>query len=57
MEGRVNAGAGAEKLAEQLRRWREAGATHMSINTMGAGLVGADAHIGALRAGAEVAFS
>jgi len=29
----------------------------MSINTMGAGLVGADAHIGALRAGAEVAFS
>jgi probable F420-dependent oxidoreductase len=30
-------------------RWRALGATHLSINTMGGGLVGPDAHIGALR--------
>jgi alkanesulfonate monooxygenase SsuD/methylene tetrahydromethanopterin reductase-like flavin-dependent oxidoreductase (luciferase family) len=57
MEGRVNAGAGTEKLAERLGRWREAGATHMSINTMGAGHAGADAHIAVLRMAAEVALA
>jgi probable F420-dependent oxidoreductase len=56
MEGRLNAGAGTQRLAEHLGRWREAGATHVSINTMGAGLDGPDAHIAALRAAAEVAM-
>ena len=49
MEGRVSLGAGgAEKLAEQAQRWREAGATHLSVNTMGAGLGSLDAHLAAL---------
>jgi probable F420-dependent oxidoreductase len=56
MEGRINAGSGSEELAEHLSRWRRAGATHMSINTMGAGLAGPDEHIAALRAAAEVAL-
>ena len=54
MEGRLNAGSSPEKLAQHVDRWREAGATHLSINTMGAGLKGADAHIEALRRAAEV---
>jgi len=54
MEGRLNAGSSPEKLADHLSRWQAAGATHVSINTMGVGLVGADAHIEALRRAAEV---
>ena len=54
MEGRVSFGAGGpEKLAEQAQRWRETGATHLSVNTMGAGLVGVDAHLAALAAVAK----
>ena len=49
MEGRVSLGdGGAEKLAEQAQRWRAAGATHLSVNTMGAGLGSVDAHLAAL---------
>jgi len=54
MEGRLNAGSSPEKLADHLSRWQAAGATHVSINTMGVGLGGADAHIEALRRAAEV---
>jgi probable F420-dependent oxidoreductase len=54
MDGHVNLGRGGpEKLAEQAQRWRAAGATHVSVNSMGAGLVGADAHLAALRAAAQ----
>lgn len=54
MEGRVSwSDAAAEKLADHAGRWREAGATHISVNTMGAGLVSVDAHLAALEAGAE----
>lgn len=54
MEGRVSfASGGAEKLAEQAERWRAAGATHLSVNTMGAGLGSLDAHLDALGAVAE----
>ena len=46
MEGRVTWGdGGAQKLAEQVARWREAGASHISINTMGAGLASIDHHL------------
>jgi hypothetical protein len=38
-----------ETVAEHTRRWREAGASHLSVNTMHAGLEGVDAHIAALR--------
>ena len=43
-----------EKITEQARRWREAGATHLSVITMHAGLTTVDAHIGALREMAEL---
>jgi probable F420-dependent oxidoreductase len=49
MEGRVSwTDAGIDKLVDQVGRWREAGATHVSINTMGAGLGGVDGHLEAL---------
>jgi probable F420-dependent oxidoreductase len=54
MEGRVTWGQrGAGKLAEQAGRWREAGATHLSINTMGAGLASVDDHLDALESAIE----
>jgi hypothetical protein len=34
--------------AAAIERWRAAGATHLSINTMGAGLPSVDDHIAAL---------
>jgi probable F420-dependent oxidoreductase len=53
IEGRVSGGsAGVAQVVEQAARWRDAGATHLSINTMGAGLGAVDAHLGVL---AEVA--
>ena len=57
MEGRVSLAAGPAdaalaKALEHAGRWREAGASHLSVNTMGAGLGGVDGH---LRALAEVA--
>jgi probable F420-dependent oxidoreductase len=49
MEGRVSwTDAGIDKLVEQVGRWREAGATHVSINTMSANLGPVDAHLDAL---------
>jgi len=48
-EGRVEYGTrDHDKMAEHARRWREAGASHLSINTMHAGLEDVDAHIAAL---------
>jgi hypothetical protein len=53
IEGRVSWGAaGTAKVVKQAARWRDAGATHLSVNTMGAGLGAVDAHLGVL---AEVA--
>jgi probable F420-dependent oxidoreductase len=48
-EGRIAyAPDGSERLATHAERWREAGASHISVNTMGAGCDGVDAHITAL---------
>ncbi len=53
MEGRVNwTDAGAETLLEHVGRWRQAGASHLSVNTMGAGLATVDDHVTALAAAA-----
>ncbi len=53
MEGRVSWGdKSVDKLVEQLGRWRAAGASHASVNTMGAGLETVDDH---LRVLAEIA--
>jgi probable F420-dependent oxidoreductase len=49
MEGRVTWGdKGVAKLAEQVGRWSAAGASHVSVNTMGAGLATVDDHLRAL---------
>jgi probable F420-dependent oxidoreductase len=46
MEGRVSWGdKTADKLAEQVARWRSAGASHVSVNTMGSGLRTVDDHL------------
>jgi hypothetical protein len=54
MEGRVTWTAeGPDRLLDHAGRWRAAGATHLSVNTMGAGLAGVDAHLDALTKAAE----
>jgi probable F420-dependent oxidoreductase len=46
MEGRVSWGnKTVEKLADQVGRWRVAGASHVSVNTMGSGLETVDDHL------------
>jgi probable F420-dependent oxidoreductase len=53
MEGGVSWGrGGAEQVADHAGRWERAGATHLSVNTMGAGLGGVDGHLEALAASA-----
>ena len=54
MEGRVSWRGNPAQLAEQASGWRDAGATHVSVNTMGAGLRTVDDHLGALESAAEV---
>jgi probable F420-dependent oxidoreductase len=54
MEGRVPfAKAGADGVPGAVQAWSEAGATHVAILTMGAGLTTVDAHVEALSAAAE----
>jgi len=48
-EGRVEWATGdLDKIAAHAQRWRVAGASHLSVNTMAAGLDGVDAHIAAM---------
>jgi probable F420-dependent oxidoreductase len=54
MEGRVSWGeGGVEKLAGHAQRWRDAGATHLSVNTTRAGFASVDGHLAALESTAE----
>lgn len=54
MEGRITQGpGGTEDAVKHARRWEEAGASHVAVNTMGSGLDGLNAHVAALRAAAE----
>ena len=54
MEGRVGWGpGGVDTVVDHVGRWRDAGATHVTVNTMGADLATVDDHIAALRASAE----
>jgi probable F420-dependent oxidoreductase len=49
MEGRINVGErGADGVVEDAGLWRGAGATHVSVNTMRAGLRGLEGHLDAL---------
>ena len=55
MEGRVSwtAEGGADRLVDHAGRWRAAGATHVAVNTMNAGLGSVDNHLAALTKAAE----
>jgi hypothetical protein len=54
MEGRANWGPGGlDTVLGDVQRWRDAGATHLSINTMGAGFASVDEHLAALGTAAE----
>jgi probable F420-dependent oxidoreductase len=54
MSGRVRQGGeGTDELAGDAQRWRDAGATHVSVDTMGFGLSGLDAHLDALARAAD----
>lgn len=49
MEGRVSWSAGGlDTVLDHVQRWRDVGATHLSINTMGAGFTAVDDHLDAL---------
>jgi len=55
MEARINFDSNnVESMADQARGWEELGATHVSVNTMRAGLSGPDQHIDAIRQFSDV---
>lgn len=55
MEGRVGIDLDdPDRFVRQVQRWRDAGATHVSIDTMRAGRAGVDDHLAALRGAAEL---
>jgi probable F420-dependent oxidoreductase len=54
-EGRVDFATGdLNRIASHAEKWRAAGASHLSVNTMAAGCTGVDEHIAGLAALAEV---
>jgi probable F420-dependent oxidoreductase len=57
MEGRISWHRDVDEIAAALRGWADAGATHVAINTMGAGLHTVDDHLSALMSVAEIASS
>jgi len=55
VEARLNAGTGTpDEWRQTVEQWRGLGATHISVNTMGGGLKGPDAHVARLREALEV---
>jgi probable F420-dependent oxidoreductase len=55
MEGRINVGTlDLDQIAAEASGWRDQAATHVSLNTMNAGLVGVDDHVAALAAAFDV---
>ena len=45
MEGRITWTGDLDQVKVEAEQWRALNATHVSINTMGAGLIGVDAHV------------
>ena len=45
MEGRLDWRGDLDELVRRVGSWREAGASHLSVNTMHAGLADVDAHL------------
>lgn len=54
MEGRVNWRSDLDAVGDEVAQWAEAGASHVSINTMGVGLKTVDDHLAALTAVADL---
>jgi alkanesulfonate monooxygenase SsuD/methylene tetrahydromethanopterin reductase-like flavin-dependent oxidoreductase (luciferase family) len=54
MEGRVNWQPDHDRFVRQVERWRSAEATHIGLNTMGAGLASVDDHIASLATAAQL---
>jgi probable F420-dependent oxidoreductase len=54
MQGRVDWRGDVDNVATQVDKWRAAGATHLGINTMGAGRAGPDSHLEVLATIAKV---
>jgi probable F420-dependent oxidoreductase len=50
MEGRVSWTGDCDKAAAEIAAWKAAGATHLSVNTMNAGLATVDDHLAVLEA-------
>jgi hypothetical protein len=48
MQGQVNWTGDRDKAAAEIAAWKAAGATHLSVNTMNAGLATVDDHLAAL---------
>jgi hypothetical protein len=48
MEGRVSWTGDPDKVAADIAAWKAAAATHLSVNTMNAGLATVDDHLAAL---------
>jgi probable F420-dependent oxidoreductase len=55
MEGRLRWQQDRDQLATTMRQWQDADATHLTVNTMGAGLKTVDDHLAALATTAEAA--
>jgi hypothetical protein len=53
MEGGIGWASGLDKMLDHLGRWERAGATHLSVNTMNAGLQSVDDHLDALARAAD----
>jgi probable F420-dependent oxidoreductase len=54
MDARIKQGAGGtDDLLRDAQQWRDGGATHLSVDTMGSGLGGVEAHLDALAQAAE----
>jgi hypothetical protein len=54
MEGRVSWGRdGLDPLVDRVGQWRDVGASHVSINTMGSGFASVDDHLEALASAAQ----
>jgi probable F420-dependent oxidoreductase len=57
MEGRINVGSeSSSPIDQQIAAWRDAGATHLSFNTMRAGFSTVDEHIAALASASQAAL-
>ena len=48
MEGRVTWAGDRDQVAADIAAWKAAGATHLSVNTMNAGLATVEDHLAAL---------